>query len=154
MITIIRTNSANQDFRELITYLDEDLAIRDGSEHAFYAQFNKVDMINHVVIAYDDNRPVGCGSIKKLTSDSMEVKRMYTAPASRGKGIASTVLRELERWSAELSYKKCILETGNKQPEAIALYFKSGYKVVQNYGQYAGVENSICFEKELGGICE
>lgn len=149
MITIIRTDSKNEDFRELIKHLDADLAIRDGSEHAFYAQFNKVDMIKHVVIAYDDKRPVGCGAIKKLSSDSMEVKRMYTSPESRGKGIASTVLTELEKWSAELSYQKCLLETGKKQPEAIALYFKSGYKIVDNYGQYAGVENSICFEKKI-----
>lgn len=149
MITTIRTNSENQDFRELVKYLDADLAIRDGSEHAFYAQFNKVDMIKHVVVAYDEKKPVGCGAIKVLTSDSMEVKRMYTAPESRGKGVASTVLNELEKWTAELSYGKCLLETGKKQPEAIALYTKSGYKVVQNYGQYAGVENSICFEKKL-----
>lgn len=152
MITTIRTDSENKDFRELIKHLDADLAIRDGSEHAFYAQFNKVDMIKHVVIAYDDKVPVGCGAIKKLSSDSMEVKRMYTSPESRGKGIASIVLTELEKWSAELSYQKCLLETGKKQPEAIALYHKNGYKVVKNYGQYAGIENSICFEKTLEGI--
>ncbi len=149
MVRTIRTNSEDQDFRGLVKQLDADLAIRDGSEHAFYAQFNKVDLIKHVVIAYDDKTPIGCGAIKELTSDSMEVKRMYTSPGSRGKGVASTVLNELEKWAAELSYKKCLLETGKKQPEAIALYLKSRYKVIPNYGQYAGVENSICFEKEL-----
>ncbi len=149
MITTIRTNSENQDFLELVKHLDADLAIRDGSEHAFYAQFNKVNLIKHVVVAYDNKTPVGCGAIKELTSDNMEVKRMYTSPESRGKGIASTVLNELEKWAAELTYKKCLLETGNKQPEAIALYGKCGYKVVANYGQYAGVVNSVCFEKEL-----
>ncbi len=79
----------------------------------------------------------------------MEVKRMYTSPESRGKGIASAVLKELEKWAAELSYKKCLLETGKKQPEAIALYLKSSYNIIPNYGQYAGVENSVCFEKKL-----
>ena len=74
---------------------------------------------------------------------------MYTAPESRGKGIASQVLRELENWASELSYKKCILETGKKQPEAIGLYKKNGYKIIPNYGQYAGVDNSLCFEKEV-----
>ncbi len=149
MITTIRTNSENQDFRELVKHLDADLAIRDGSEHAFYAQFNKVDMIKYAIVAYYKNQPVGCGAIKELSTDSMEVKRMYTSPESRGKGIASTVLKELEKWAAELSYKKCLLETGKKQPEAIALYLKSKYNIIPNYGQYAGVENSLCFEKEL-----
>ena len=79
----------------------------------------------------------------------MEIKRMYTSPESRGKGIASSVLSELEGWASELSYEKCILETGKKQPEAIGLYEKNGYKTIPNYGQYAGIENSLCFEKHL-----
>jgi putative acetyltransferase len=148
MIRIIRTNSDNPEFRTLVKELDADLAIRDGSEHAFYAQFNKVDMIKHVVLAYEGT-PVGCGAIKELTPDSMEVKRMYTLPAKRGKGVASAVLKELEKWSAELSYKNCRLETGKKQPEAIALYLKNDYKLIPNYGQYAGVDNSVCFEKHI-----
>jgi GNAT superfamily N-acetyltransferase len=74
---------------------------------------------------------------------------MYTSPEHRGKGIASKVLAELERWAAELSYQTCILETGKKQPEAIALYKKNGYKLIPNYGQYAEAENSVCFEKKI-----
>jgi len=79
----------------------------------------------------------------------MEMKRMYTVPAFRGKGIATMVLRELEKWAAELSYMKCVLETGKRQPEAIDLYKKNGYKIIPNYGQYIGVENSVCFEKSV-----
>jgi hypothetical protein len=55
----------------------------------------------------------------------------------------------LEIWSGELSYSRCVLETGKKQPEAIALYQKSAYRKIPNYGQYADVENSVCFEKKL-----
>ena len=149
MIRIVRTNSANEDFVQLVRLLDADLAERDGEEHPFYAQFNKIDTIKHVVVAYEDVSPAGCGAIKEFAPDTMEIKRMYTSPASRGKGIASEVLRELERWASELSYKKCILETGKKQPEAIRLYQKNGYTVIPNYGQYAGIENSLCFEKHL-----
>ena len=152
MITTIRTNSGNEDFKELVKHLDKELAIRDGSEHAFYAQFNKIDTIRHVVIVYHDKKPIGCGAMKNLLPDCMEIKRMYTTPENRGKGIARTVLNELEKWALELSYQRCLLETGKKQPEAIALYRKCGYKVVKNYGQYAGVENSVCFEKKLGVI--
>ena len=149
MIRIIRTNSDNQDFVQLVKHLDADLAERDGKDHSFYAQFNKIDQIKHVVLAYEDSKPVGCGAIKEYASDTMEIKRMYTSPDSRGKGIASRVLLELESWASELSYGKCILETGKKQPEAIGLYKKNGYKVIPNYGQYAEVDNSLCFEKYL-----
>jgi len=67
----------------------------------------------------------------------------------RGRGIAQMALAELEKWAAELGYKKCILETGKRQPEAIRLYEKSGYKIIPNYGEYLNIENSVCFEKEL-----
>jgi GNAT superfamily N-acetyltransferase len=79
----------------------------------------------------------------------MEVKRMFVPPASRRKGIAALILAELERWAKDLSATSCILETGKKQPEAIRLYTKCGYHPIPNYGQYAGMENSVCFEKLL-----
>ena len=149
MIRCIRTDSDNPDFRKLVTELDTDLAIRDGADHSFYAQFNKIDKIHHVVVAYDQEKPVGCGAVKAFSSEGMEVKRMYVPPDRRGQGIAGTVLKELENWTRELKYKKCVLETGKKQPEAIQLYLKSGYSVIPNFGQYAGVDNSVCFEKIL-----
>lgn len=149
MIRIIRTDSDNQDFVGLVRYLDADLAVRDGTEHSFYSQFNEIDTIKYVVVAYDNGKPVGCGAIKEFNQSTMEIKRMYTAPGSRGKGIATEVLTELEVWATELSYEKCILETGKRQPEAIALYKKNGYKRIPNYGQYAEMENSLCFEKAI-----
>ena len=149
MIEVTRTNSDNPDFIALVRLLDADLARRDGDEHAFYAQYNKIDTIKHAIVLYDDGKPVGCGAIKEFEPGTMEVKRMYTLPESRGKGIASNILQELEKWAAELSYKKCVLETGKRQPEAIGLYKKSGYRIIPNYGQYAGIENSVCFEKNL-----
>ena len=149
MIEILRTDSTNQDFVDLVKHLDADLAERDGKDHSFFAQFNKIDKIKHVVVAYDNGKPVGCGAIKEYAPAIMEVKRMYTSPDSRGNGFASTVLKELEKWAAEMSYEKCILETGKKQPEAIGLYKKNGYTLIPNYGQYAEVENSVCFEKVL-----
>ena len=149
MLTIKRTDSDNADFIELISQLDADLAQRDGNEHSFYSQYNKIDRIRFVVVAYENEDPVGCGAIKKYSPDTMEVKRMFVPTEHRGKGIASMVLQELEKWAAELSYAKCILETGKKQPEAIGLYRKNGYRPIPNYGQYAGVENSVCFEKVI-----
>ena len=146
---IIRTNSNNSDFIKLVTELDADLAIRDGEEHAFYHQFNKIDMIKHVIVVYENEVPLGCGAIKEIEAQTVEVKRMYTKPSIRGKGVGTKVLKALEQWAGELSYKRCILETGKKQPEAIALYLKNGFVPIANYGQYKGVENSLCFEKKL-----
>lgn len=147
MIHLKRTNSDNSDFQELVKELDKDLSIRDGEDHAFFAQFNKTDSIRHVVLAYQDDRAVGCGAIKHYDEKTMEVKRMFVPPELRGRGVASLVLAELEKWCRELNYEKCILETGEKQPEAIRLYHKNNYKVIPNFGQYAGVESSVCFEK-------
>ena len=149
MIKVLRTNSDHPDFISLVRLLDADLAKRDGDEHSFYAQFNKIDKIKHAVVLHEDEKPVACGAIKQYAEDIMEVKRMYTLPVYRGKGIATMVLNELEKWAAELGYAKCILETGKRQPEAISLYTRNGYVLIPNYGQYAGVENSVCFEKAI-----
>ncbi|MFI5186092.1 MAG: GNAT family N-acetyltransferase [Chitinophagales bacterium] len=147
MFKLVRTNSGNKDFVQLVNCLDADLAERDGADHSFYHQFNKIEKIKHAVLLYEEGEPIGCGAIKEYSQTSMEVKRMYTLPGKRGKGIAGKILTELETWAAELGYKKCVLETGKKQPEAIKLYKKSGYKQIPNYGQYQGIENSLCFEK-------
>ncbi len=149
MITLKRTNSEDIDFQSLVHELDKDLAIRDGEDHDFFDQFNKIDMLKHVVVAYKGEVPVGCGAIKKYDEETMEVKRMFVPLELRGHGIASLVLQELEQWAAELGFGKCILETGIKMPEAIRLYQKSSYTQIRNYGQYAGVESSVCFEKVL-----
>lgn len=148
-ITIVRTDSDNRDFIELVKQLDADLAERDGKDHSFYARFNKVDKIKHAIVAYENGKPVGCGAMKEHMSNAMEIKRMYTQAECRGKGIATKILTELEVWSTELSYRTCVLETGKRQHEAIVLYTKNGYQGIPNYGQYAGVENSLCFRKNL-----
>lgn len=146
-IKILRTDSDNTDFRKLVALLDEDLAIRDGAEHSFYAQFNKIDKIREVVIGYENDTAVGCGAFKKYEPKTAEIKRMYVLPELRGKGIAGKILSELETWAKELDFSECILETGKKQPEAIRLYQKSGYEITPNYGQYAEMENSVCMRK-------
>src|SRR6478735_11879046 len=129
MITLTRTNSDNPGFITLVKLLDADLAVRDGADHSFYSQFNKIDNIKYTVVAHENDEPLACGAIKEYSSTSMEVKRMYTKPENRGKGIASLILKELETWANELGYKSCVLETGKKQPEAIKLYKSNGYDI-------------------------
>lgn len=149
MITLQRTDSDNKDFQALVVLLDADLKVRDGEDNAFYAQFNKIDSLRNCVVCYLDAQPVGCGAFKPYGESSVEIKRMYTLPDFRGRGLAHILLQELEQWAKELSYKSCVLETGKMQPEAIALYTKAEYEIIPNYGQYAGVENSVCFQKQI-----
>ena len=149
MIHIEKTCASNTDFIQLVAALDKELAQRDGDEHAFYDQFNKIARIKHVLVLYTEGEPVGCGAIKAMDTDCMEVKRMFIKEEYRRKGLAAKILSSLEKWAFELGYKKCVLETGKRQPEAVNLYTKNGYKLIPNYGQYSGVENSLCFEKQL-----
>jgi GNAT superfamily N-acetyltransferase len=102
-----------------------------------------------VVVAYEGDRAVGCGAVKSYDADTMEVKRMFVLPEERGKRIAALILDELDRWAVESGYSHCVLETGEKQPEAIALYIRCGYERIPNYGQYAEVATSVCFQKTL-----
>ncbi len=149
MLKITRTDSENEDFQALVRLLDADLAIRDGDMHGYYAQFNKIDALKTVVVAHQDESAVGCGAFKKFTDESVEIKRMFVRPENRGQGIAVEILKELENWAAEIGFKSAVLETGKKQPEAIRLYAKSGYELIPNYGQYEGLENSVCMKKSL-----
>jgi GNAT superfamily N-acetyltransferase len=149
MIKLIRTNSKNPDFINLVSQLDAYLKVTDGDEHDFYNQFNNIDVLKHTIVAYLNNKPVGCGAFKEFDKNSVEVKRMFTEQDLRSKGIASKILNELENWAKELNYKTCVLETGFRQIEAVRFYKKASYKVIPNYGQYIGVENSVCFKKEL-----
>lgn len=149
MITVTRTTSDNQDFEKLVIALDAYLAILDGEDHAFYAQFNKTNLLKNAVIAYENQTAVGIGAYKEYDSETVEMKRMYTLPEFRGKGIASKILSELELWAKEENYKTAVLETGFMQKDAISLYQKLGYVITENYGQYKGVENSVCMKKTL-----
>ena len=149
MITIVRTTADNPDFKHLIQALDRDIAIRDGEEHTFYAQFNKTDNIKHVLVAYENNQALGCGAFKLYQDATAEIKRMYVSPEGRGKGIATQILIQLQQWAAENHYTTCILETGQRYPEAIALYLKNGFEIRNNYGQYIGIEDSVCFQKKI-----
>ncbi|WBL43752.1 GNAT family N-acetyltransferase [Algoriphagus halophytocola] len=149
MITLIRTESSHPDFIKLVRLLDAYLAEKDGDEHEFYHQFNSIDSLQYVVICYEGEVAVACGAIKPFDESAMEVKRMFCLPEARGRDIASKVLNELEKWALELDFSACVLETGKRQVEAVGFYQKQGYIKTLNYGQYVGVENSLCFRKEM-----
>jgi putative acetyltransferase len=144
-----RTDNSNTDFQNLITLLDGELHGHYGEVKSEYDRYNQISNLNTVVIAYRDQNPAGCGCFKKINDTTVEIKRMFVKPNARGQGIASAILNELELWAKEDGFSHVILETGNKQLAAITLYQKSGYVIIPNYGQYSGMESSICMKKEL-----
>ena len=146
---IVRTDSTNLEFAELVKKLDAYLKITDGNEHDFYNQFNNIDVLKNVIVVYENDVAVGCGAIKFYDNHTMEIKQMYVDNNFRKKGFAQQIIKELEHWAKELGFKKCILETGKRQVEAVYFYEKVGYNIIQNYGQYKGMKNSVCFEKLL-----
>ena len=150
MLSFVRTDASHPDFQLLVSQLDAYLAVQDGEDHDFYHQYNHIHDIKYAIVAFLDGKAIGCGAIKNFSPQQMEVKRMYVSPDVRGQGIASQLLSQLEGWAKELGCQSCVLETGKRQPEAIALYQKNGYARIPNYGQYVEMEKSVCFEKKIG----
>jgi GNAT superfamily N-acetyltransferase len=102
-----------------------------------------------LVVAYADGEPVGCGALRPYQEDIAEVKRMYTVPAWRGRGVAAAILAELERHGRVFGYPTMRLETGDRQHGAIRLYERSGYRHIPPFGPYVAWSDSVCFEKPL-----
>jgi putative acetyltransferase len=146
MLRLLRTTSDHNDFKKLTALFDEYLVGIDGDEKDFFAQYNQI-YLDHVVICYDNGIAVGCGAFKVYEPQVIEVKRMFVHPEHRNKGVAGQVLTELESWATALNFTTSILETSIKLENAIGLYKKFGYTITENYGQYKGVESSVCMKK-------
>ncbi|MBV5311754.1 MAG: GNAT family N-acetyltransferase [Prolixibacteraceae bacterium] len=145
----IRTTSDHPDFRTMVNALDEDLYLRNGDTQKQYEQYNQIDKIKHAIVIYLEGKPVGCGCFKRFDNHTVEMKRMFVLPELRGKQLAARMLQELEKWAAEEGNTTAVLETGRRQVEAQRLYAIAGYSKTENYGQYIGMEDSLCYRKEL-----
>ena len=150
MLRYNKTDGTDKDFSSLIVKLDSDLDARYGTKQDFYSQFNSVAAIKNVIVAYDENSPIGCGCFKEIEPGTIEIKRMFVDENYRGKGVAADILMGLEAWAKEYGYQKSVLQTGDKQPEAVRFYSKAGYQPTENYGQYIGDDASVCMMKEIG----
>jgi len=143
---VIKTNSDHSDFKKLSTLFNEYLVDIDGDEREFFAHYNNVQL-DHVLVVYENGQALGCGAFKKYDEVTAEIKRMFVLSEARGKGIANKILNEIESWAIEQGFTNFILETSPKLKTAIALYTKMGYQFIPNYGQYIGIENSVCMKK-------
>ncbi|HVS67406.1 MAG TPA: GNAT family N-acetyltransferase [Mycobacteriales bacterium] len=101
------------------------------------------------VVGYLDAVPVATGGLRRHTDGAVELKRMYVVPEQRGKGLSRVMLGALEERARGLGATRIVLETGNRQPEAISLYESSGYERIPGFGHYADAPLSLSFEKRL-----
>ncbi len=103
------------------------------------------------LIARVDEKAIGCAALRPLDEVTAELRRMYVLPSFRGQGIARKLIEEIEQAAIKFNYATIRLETGNRQPQAIALYEACGYRRIEAFGPYVGDPTSICFEKQLPG---
>ena len=101
------------------------------------------------LVAWVDGVAVSCGGIRQYDATTGEIKRMYTLPGARRRGISRVLLEELESRSRAIGYTRLVLETGVRQPEAIALYESAGYESIEPYGYYKHEPSSRCYAKPL-----
>jgi putative acetyltransferase len=149
MTKIIQRNWDHPDFRELISLLDGEFRERYGAVQDEYDRHNTTGPATTILVAYEDEKAVGCGAFRVFDEKTVEIKRMFVRKEYRGKGISKLILNRLEEIAADMGYSTAVLETGIKQQEAIALYKKSGYTQTEKYGPYANLEFSICMSKKI-----
>ena len=131
-------------------------AVAELAERYEGAQDPAVDLADLVpprgafVVARLDGQAVGCGGLRSLGPAVGEIKRMFVAPTVRRQGVGRALLTGLEDAARDLGWTALRLETGLRQPEAIALYQDTGYERIPDYGHWAGEPLTVCFEKPLG----
>jgi GNAT superfamily N-acetyltransferase len=153
VIEIHREDLTSPTAQKLIQALNADLRARypEGDEmHYFRLTAAEVRPGRGAfVVAYDADTPVGCGAVRVIDTGVAEIKRMYVLPDVRGRGIARRMLEVLENEARALGVTKLMLETGTRQPEAIALYSKTGYSPADPFGEYPPSPLNVFFEKRL-----
>jgi GNAT superfamily N-acetyltransferase len=130
-----------------------EITIRYGTDDSEPGPAPTADDISHFLVVFDEDgaTPVACGGLRRIDDAHGEVKRMFVVPDRRGSGAATLVLRALETVAGdELGWRRLVLETGDRQPDAIRFYEREGYTRIPNFGYYADSESSLCYERVLG----
>ena len=137
---------------ELISALNAELVQRYPEDGANFFELDSSDVASGngaFLAAYVEDEPVGCGAVRRLNDADFEIKRMYVAPFFRGHGVGQSMLAALESEAEALGAPRLVLETGDRQPEALALYRRSGFSDIPRFGQYVDSPLSVCMEKRL-----
>jgi GNAT superfamily N-acetyltransferase len=149
IIKVVKTTSENPDFISLIEVFDTFLWERYPELKKDYWGNNLIEFNANVILIYLNGKAVASGCFKKYDTNTVELKRMFVLPEARGLGLAQLVLKELEFEAKNQGFACMILETLYKQIEAISLYQKVGFSIVDNYEPYVGLSNSICMSKSI-----
>lgn len=147
--TLLYTDGKNKDFIALTNQLDQEFNERFGIIQQQFDEYNTLEDIHDVILIYDENHSIACGSFKRYDAFTAEIKRVFVRKEYRGKGLSKLLMQALEEKAIEKEYKYFILETGKPLVEALALYKSMGYVIIPNYGQYQGIEISVCMKKQI-----
>ena len=154
-IDIRRADILSPAAQRLIGALNAELTGRYPEDGANFFNLNAQEVTEGrgaFYIAYIDGEPIGCGAVRRIEADTAEIKRMYVAPGVRGRGVGGQILAELTGEARRLGVTRLVLETGPRQPEAIALYSRAGFSQIPLFGNYLGSphpELSVCMAKDL-----
>jgi GNAT superfamily N-acetyltransferase len=151
-IEIRREQISSDVVQQLIAALNTELEQRYPEDGANFFRLDAEEVADGrgaFLVAYIDGRPVGCGAVRRNEPGVAEIKRMYVTPGARGRGVGRFILDELEAVASQLGIRRLVLETGPRQPEALALYRRAGYVEIPLFGEYVGAEFSVCMAKNL-----
>jgi GNAT superfamily N-acetyltransferase len=151
-IEIRREHLGGDAARKLIGELDAELNRLYPEEGANFLLLDAAEVEEGrgaFLVARTGKEPVGCGAVRLRDTHTAEIKRMYVVPSARGRGIGVQVLAMLETEARRLGARRAVLETGERQPAALALYARAGYVVIPAFDEYAGAHHSLCMAKAL-----
>jgi putative acetyltransferase len=151
-VTIRRFDILAPAARTLIEALNAELSSRypeAGATHFRLDPEEVADGRGAFLVASRAGKPVGCGAVRRIEASTGEIKRMYVSPEERGRGVGRSLLAALEMEARALGIARLLLETGLRQPEAIALYGRAGFSRVAPFGEYVGSPLSVCMAKDL-----
>lgn len=150
-IILQEVNSDNIDFIYLCKELDRFLnqAIGGEAKREKYKIFNRLDTMDYVVLAYDNQIPVGCAALRKYSDKEIEIKRVFVCKEYRGKNIGGIILERLISQAKAWNYKRMILETGEFLESSVRLYMRYGFEAIPNYGEYKNMTESFCMGRSI-----
>jgi putative acetyltransferase len=152
-LTITRQSLPSLVVDTLIAALNEELTAMYPEPGATHFRLDPAEVApgrGAFLVAYRDDTPVGCGAVRRLDSDTAEIKRMYVAPQLRGHGVGRALVDALEREARDLGVQRLVLETGSRQIAAMAMYRRAGFIDIPPFGEYqASSTTSVCMAKTL-----
>ena len=152
-LTICRESLESPVAQELIAALNAELSARypedDSANHFRLTRDEVAPGRGAFLVAYDDGMPIGCGAVRRIDAGVAELKRMYVSPAMRGRGVGRALLDALVAEARQLGATRLVLETGPRQPEAIALYERAGFVRIPAFGEYEDHPLSVFMGKDL-----